>query len=396
VPRISIVTSGHISTNPRVWREADALAAGDHEVAVVGVFFDPKQAEIDQQMLKKRQWTYQAAADLRAGSLWHRSRARLGRTLLALSIHDPHALGYAADRVLACAVKQKADLTITHLELAMWVGAELHKRGFRVGVDIEDWYSESNPQTDRPRPRFLRVLEDVILTRSVHATATSHALADALAARYSCRKPKVIYNSVPSAMACGSSPSTGPVRLIWFSQTLGKDRGLQDVFGALPLLQGDWRLELRANASAEMRAWVDSQVSTELLSRVSIEPTVPPEQLSCVVAKCDVGLAPELPSCGNKALTVANKLFQYMQCGLPVAASNTPGQREVLTAFPGGGRLYSPGNSSSLASVLNSWLSDPGKLRGSKSSIALEGNQRFAYEWQTDVLLDSVSRGLEC
>jgi glycosyltransferase involved in cell wall biosynthesis len=363
---------------------------------VIGVCFDPKRAEIDKQMLSRRSWVYQAAADLRSHSIWHRARARLGRTFLAGNVRDPHALGYAVDQVLASAIKQKADLTITHLEVAMWVGTKLHKRGFRVGVDIEDWYSESRAERSTPHVRFLRALEQEILNRSVHATTTSHAMADALAARYQCRKPKVIYNSGPYFSGCGSAAMTCPVRLIWFSQTLGLDRGLQDVFAALPLLKGEWTLELRANASSDMRSWVDSQVVPGLRSRVCIEPTVPPEQLSCVVAKCDIGLAPEPPSCGNKALTIANKIFQYMQCGLSVAASDTPGQREILSDFPQGGCLYSPGDSSSLAGILNSWLSDAVGLKASKQAIASEANQRFAYERQAKILLESVNRGLEC
>lgn len=394
--RISIVTSGHISTNPRVWREADALAAGGHEVTVIGVRFDPKLTEIDKQMLSKRLWVYQAAADLRSHSLWHRGRARLGRSLLGGNVRDPYALGYAVDRVLSSAIKQKADLTITHLEVAMWVGTKLQKRGFRVGVDIEDWYSESRAETDVPRARFLRALEQEILNRSVHATTTSHAMADALAARYQCRKPKVIYNSVPYFSGCGTAATTSPVRLIWFSQTLGEDRGLQDVFAALPLLKGEWTLELRANASGDVRSWVDSQVAPALRSRVCIEPTVPPEQLSCVVAKCDIGLAPDPPSCGNKVLTIANKIFQYLQCGLSVAASDTAGQREILTAFPRGGCLYSSGDASSLAGILNFWLNDPFRLKASKQAIASEANQQFAYERQAKILLHSVNRGLEC
>ena len=393
--KISIVTSGHVSTNPRVWREADALVAGGHEVTVIGVCFDPRQAEIDQQMLSKRSWVYQAAADLRGDSLWHRSRARLGRTLLAANFRDPHALGYAVDQVLNSATKQRGELTICHLEVAMWVGTKLHKRGFRVGVDIEDWYSESDTDTTTPRSRFLCALELEILSRSVHATTTSHAMADALAVRYDCPKPKVIYNTVPAFAGCGVTPKTGPVRLIWFSQRVGKDRGLQDVFGALPLLHGDWTLELRAEASAEMRDWVEVQVTPELRSRVRFEPTVPPEQLSCVVAKYDIGLAPESPSCRNKALTISNKMFQYLQSGLLVAASDTPGQREILKSFPEGGRLYSAGDAGALARVLNSWLLDPVETRQYSSSISRGANSRFGYEHQAKSLQETVARALE-
>jgi glycosyltransferase involved in cell wall biosynthesis len=342
-----------------------------------------------------RSWEYRAAADLRGGSLWHRSRARLGRTLLAANVRDPHAFGYAVNRVLSSAIEHKADLTICHLELAMWVGIELQKRGFRVGVDIEDWYSEATPDSATPRSRFLRELEREILTRSSHSTTTSHAMADAIAAEHKCRKPKVIYNSVPSFAGCGVTAKSGPIRLIWFSQRLGKDRGLQDVFGALPLLYGDWALELRAAAPAEMRDWVESQVAPVLRSRVRIEPTVPPELLSCVVAKCDIGIAPEAPSCKNKALTVSNKMFQYMQSGLLVAASDTPGQREISESFLEGVELYPPGNAAALARLLNAWVLDPEKSRAYNRSISGKANDCFGYERQARLLLENVERALE-
>jgi glycosyltransferase involved in cell wall biosynthesis len=402
VAKISIVTSGHICTNPRVWREADALSAAGHDVTVIGVSFDPQQAELDQQMLKKRAWTYQAAADLRHRSLsssitrsWYRFRSRVARCLLTANLQDPHALGYAVDRLLTSSIKRNANLTITHLEVAMWVGRELQKRGLRVGVDIEDWYSESTPNPSLPRARFLRGLEEEILKRSVHMTTTSTAMAGALQAAYGCAKPKVIYNSLPSVRVVGCGFRDGPSRLIWFSQTLGKDRGLQDVFAALPLLRGDWTLELRSHVSSEMWDWVESQVPSSLRWRVKIEPTVPPDELPSVVAKHDIGLAPEQPSCRNKALTVSNKMFQYLQSGLLVAASDTPGQREVLDAFPQGGRLYPPGNPDSLARVLNSWLLDPLQIRIRKDLVSREANELFGYERQTRRLLESVSLALE-
>lgn len=401
--RISIVTSGHICTNPRVVREADVLSAAGHDVTVIGVSFDPKQAELDEQMLKKRAWIYQAAADLRRGLLlstlnrtWSRFRSYSARCLLAANLQDPHSLGYAVDRLLTSSIKQNADLTIAHLEVAMWIGMEMHRRGHRVGVDIEDWYSESSPEPNLPRLRFLRALEQEILSYSVHMTTTSMAMADALEAFYKCVKPKVIYNSLPSVQQrCFATHNNDWTRFIWFSQTLGKDRGLQDVFGALPLLEGHWTLELRANASSEMRSWVESQVPLSLRPRVTIEPTVPPDELPRVVAKHDIGLALEPLSCRNKALTVSNKMFQYLQSGLLVAASDTPGQREVLNAFPQGGRLYSPGDCISLARVLNSWLHDPLQIRGLKDVISREANQRFGYERQAQRLLESVSRALE-
>jgi glycosyltransferase involved in cell wall biosynthesis len=88
-------------------------------------------------------------------------------------------------------------------------------------------------------------------------------------------------------------------------------------------------------------------------------------------------------------------MFQYLQSGLLVAASDTPGQREIFESFPEGGRLYPAGDACALARLLNSWLLDPETIRRSKPSICRESNKRFGYEQQAKSLLDSVERALE-
>ena len=404
VAKISIVTTSHISSNPRVWREADALSVAGHDVVVIGVWFDPVEAELDQQMLKSRSWQFIPAADLRGPSfyskahrLWSRLTAKCGRILLEHSIRNANALGYAVSSLYQCAFRQRAQLTITHLEPALWVGLELKRMGFAVGVDFEDWYSEGSTETplNTPSLRFYRDLERKILNYAVHVTATTRSMANALQEAYSPRNITVIYNSTPVIAEGPSSPSDDTLRLLWFSQTLGKDRGLQDIFAALPLLRGQWNLELRAKASPSMRAWVDSQVGPEVRTRIQIEPTVPPEELSNVVVRHDVGLALEQPCCLNRQLTATNKIFQYLQSGLLVAATDTPGQQEVLSQVPLAGVCYAPGDFQALAEILNGWIRGLPGIRQRKNWIYREANRRFSYQHQSESLLDSVDRALK-
>lgn len=401
--KISIVTTGHISSNPRVWREADALSAAGHDVVVTGVWFDPVEAELDQQMLKSRSWQFTPAADLRGTSfyskayrLWSRLRGKCGRVLLKHRVRNANALGYAVSSLYQCAFRQRAQLTITHLEPALWVGLELRRMGFAIGVDFEDWYSEGSTETplNIPSLQFYKDLERKILTCAVHVTTTTRSMANALQEAYAPRNITVIYNSTSVIAEGPSSPSDDTLRLLWFSQTLGKDRGLQDIFAALPLLKGRWSLELRAKASPCMRAWVESQVAPALQSRVRIEPTVPPEELSKVVARHDVGLALEQPCCLNKQLTASNKIFQYLQSGLLVAATDTPGQREVLSEMPIAGACYSAGDFQALARTVNGWIRELPGIRRRKDWIYREANMHFSYQHQSESLLDSVDRAL--
>jgi len=263
-------------------------------------------------------------------------------------------------------------------------------------VDFEDWYSEASTETplNLPAVRFYRDLEQKILNGAVHVTTTTYAMANALQEAYSVRNIAVIYNSTPVIAERPSNRGDNTLRLVWFSQTLGKDRGLQDIFGALPLLEGKWSLELRAKSSPSMRAWVESQVAPALRSRVRIESTVPPEDLSRVVARHDVGLALEQPCCRNRQLTATNKIFQYLQSGLQVAATDMPGQREILKDIPLAGSFYPPGDFQALAGILNGWIRELPGIEQRKNWIYREANARFSYQHQSETLLNSVDQAL--
>ena len=80
-----------------------------------------------------------------------------------------------------------------------------------------------------------------------------------------------------------------------------------------------------------MRAWVRSLLPLERRAHVTFEPRVPPHTLGERVADHHVGLALETGGTPNLALTVSNKICHYLQCGLAVAATNTVGQREVMS-----------------------------------------------------------------
>jgi glycosyltransferase involved in cell wall biosynthesis len=181
---------------------------------------------------------------------------------------------------------------------------------------------------------------------------------------------------------------------VWFSQTLGPRRGLDDLCAALPLLRGDWRVEIRARAPAGAVAWFRAMVRPDLLPRVHIEPVVPPDELSAVIAAHDVGLALEGQTWRSRDVTITNKVFEYAQNGLRVAASATAGQREALAQVPGCGALYALGDPADLAAVLNAWIADRDALRAYRARLHRDANAAFAYEHQTDRIVASVEAAL--
>jgi glycosyltransferase involved in cell wall biosynthesis len=94
----------------------------------------------------------------------------------------------------------------------------------------------------------------------------------------------------------------------------------------------------------------------------------------------DVGLALERPDHQNYSRTVTNKVFSYLLAGLAVAATDTPGQREVLDQVPTAGFLYPAGNSTVLAEKLGNWINNPALLFTAKQAAWDAARSKFCWD----------------
>src|SRR5438128_5777719 len=148
--RILILVGAHLSTAPRPQKEAEILAAAGHDVRVRGFWYDQTLAARDQVLMNEGKWSFEPIIDFRSNgrvARWKSINVRAGSRLarekyLRLGRFTPSILGYGARAMLKTALKEQADLTIVHSEVGLWVGEHLLKKGLRVGVDFEDWFSE--------------------------------------------------------------------------------------------------------------------------------------------------------------------------------------------------------------------------------------------------------------
>ncbi|MBO0368802.1 glycosyltransferase family 4 protein [Pseudomonas putida] len=94
----------------------------------------------------------------------------------------------------------------------------------------------------------------------------------------------------------------------------------------------------------------------ELQDRVRFIPTVSLADLPSYTASADIGVQPIENTCLNHYTTDSNKLFEYIQAGLPVVASDLPEIRSVVRQHDAG-ILVEPGNTESLAHALRQLVS---------------------------------------
>jgi glycosyltransferase involved in cell wall biosynthesis len=403
---VVLLTGAHLCHNPRVQKEAAALARHGFDVEVLGAWFDAELKERDRALTARADFRFTPVADFterRAGPIAIRARRRMaGTAFRRLGIATRWQLGYCVDELAREAARRPCDLAIAHSEAALPAARALLAQGRRAGIDMEDWFSEDlTPTARRGRPvALLKSLESHLLRHAAHATCPSHAMASALAATYGCAEPAVVYNAferdAADAANDGSRDRTDRTHpsIHWVSQTLGPDRGLEDLFAALPLLRHLAEVHLRGQEPPGTRAWLDRVVPRSWKARVHVHGLVANDALLARIDEHDIGFAGERPYCANKDLTVSNKILHYLLAGLAVAASATWGHREVAEQAPGAVGLYPPGDAPALAALLDGLLGARERLAAAKRAASEAAAGAFAWERQEERLLQAVERGL--
>jgi glycosyltransferase involved in cell wall biosynthesis len=408
MPKIAIVTGAHLCRNPRVIKEATALARVGHKVAVLSPLIEDELLVADMEILANAPFSRITSVDARASqrirSVMTRGLRRVAHEAnVWLGLQRPEALGYGIRTALRRAIEMDADYYIGHQETGAWVCWKLLQGGKRVGVDLEDWYSRftsTGRRSGRPRSLLDRIERDLV-RRAVHVTTTSNAMADEMERSYG-RRPGVVYNSFPwtdrGAMdgknkdrSDFSTPS-----LVWFSQTVGPGRGLECLVESLNLLSSPVQLHLRGNVTTSYRTSLTARLKPNSKHTLVFHPAVAPSELLSRVAEHDIGLALEPTSTNNGDLTISNKILQYLQGGLAVVATNTKGQKEVANLARGAVCLVDHSDRD-LADAIEALTTQRGLLDDRKRCALDAAKNHFAWERQEEVLVelveDAISRG---
>ena len=408
---IVLLTGNSLCHNPRALKAATALTHAGYRVQVLGAWLDAALKARDEALVAELPFTFVPVLDTTRGgagdTLAHFAR-RAGRKAAQLA-HDaagwesPRQLGDTVEPLLREALRRPAALYIAHSEAGLAVACELLRRGHRVGVDIEDWFSEDLlPEARRHRPlRLLRAMERKVLQHGACAFCPSEAMGAALAETYECAAPTAVYNTFPWADRDTLVGDTRDRRdpavpsVYWVSQTLGPGRGIEDLLAALPLMSGVCEIHLRGNPAPGFAAWIDGQIPERWRGRVFLHGLVDNAALLPCIAEHDIGFAGEQPYCRSRDLTVTNKILHYLLGGLAVAASDTEGQREIARRAPDAVTLYRSGDPADLARRLDTLLGAPERCAAARQAALTAAETIFCWERQEPRLLAAVDCALD-
>jgi glycosyltransferase involved in cell wall biosynthesis len=408
--RICIITPGHLATNPRVVKEADALAEAGHAVSVITGDFVAWARDADREFAARpwhveRRLTFGplAAKPARIAQIL---RQRSARFLFRMGLSQSHARRAAwhpigLDLILE-AKKVKADLYIAHYVAALPAAAlAATYHGALYAFDAEDFHLGDLPQ--EPEHAFtknlIRSVEEYWLAGCAYVSAASPGIAKAYAAAYGVPEPTVLLNVFPLSHAPAKATSAGSVRprpsLYWFSQTIGPDRGLQCAIRAIALAVSKPHLYLRGTLAAGCERQLKQLADQAgVADRLHFLPPALPSQMEELAAQFDLGLSGETRHTLNKEVALGNKLFSYLLAGIPVVMSDTPAHCGLASELGEAARLYPEDDSRSLAAALDGFLCDPQVLARARVAAFNLGQQRFNWTMEKVKLLGLVNRVL--
>jgi glycosyltransferase involved in cell wall biosynthesis len=265
----------------------------------------------------------------------------------------------------------------------------------RLGFDCEDLLGAGTSDPEE----IIELIERTYVPACDYVSAASQGMADELARRYGFARPIVLYNAFPLAIAYGMTPPAQRrintiLRLHWFGQTIGAGRGIEDAIHAAGMLGGRAELYLRGRIDIDTQRRLERLAGESgLRSRLLFLPLIDHAELVRSLEQFDVGLALERPENRNSSVTASNKVFSYMLAGLAVAATETRGQREVLSTAPSVGFMYPAGDAKALAEALTKWIDDRQKLRAAQQAAWDTARARFCWDYEKIKLFQALESG---
>jgi glycosyltransferase involved in cell wall biosynthesis len=87
-------------------------------------------------------------------------------------------------------------------------------------------------------------------------------------------------------------------------------------------------------------------------------------------------------------------LFQYVQAGLAVIATDTAGQSEVFEQAPDMGLLIKHNDAAALSRALTQLLGDRNHLKRARQASLEASRRHFCWDVQKNTVIDSACRAL--
>ena len=370
--RILLITTKQPSSNPRLVKEAIVLYNAGYDVTVLYNFWSVWADETDKEILQSNKginWQRVNGHPVQNKIYyWYtRLRHKIYKILAAKFPRNIFLLQRAEAQffpeLMNAAKKMNAALYIAHNLGALPVAAKAAKINLSKYAFVAEDYHRSMAADDSEQLPGTSILEDKYLPGCAYITAASPLIAAAYRLNYPAISFTVINNFFSKQLQPAFNKfSETPLKLFWFSQTIGLNRGLQDAIAAMNEIL-DFKIECTIVGDATGKV---KQALMDMLKNpnhsIHFKQPCTEKQLMTMASSHHIGLALEPGFSKNNNIALSNKLFTYLLAGNAVILSATEAQQFFFQQYPSIGWLYEVGNVQAFGNILRECNSDKGLL----------------------------------
>jgi len=244
--------------------------------------------------------------------------------------------------------------------------------------------------------RLVAVVEQKLMPRADGTITTTTARAKFFARAYAVNRPLVLQNR-PRFQCVKKSNRirdelnlANPWPIVLYQGGIQQGRGLERLVRVAAKVPDTYFVFIGGGRLEKSLYSIVSELN--LQERVHFISTVALDELLSYTASADVGVQPIENTCLNHYTTDSNKLFEYIQAGLPVVASDLPEIRQIVTKHDLG-LLVKPGCDESLGFAIRLLINDKEK-REHHAKQALISAHALSWETQEKELIDLYQRVL--
>jgi len=358
--KVAFVAANTFEYDARQLRSASALAADGHQVTLVGLAGPglPERARLDSGIELQRVtvdgtiasafrplpprgrrvvagWLGidPAATQLPPARPAGLDRLRVPFRRLAEIVAHARRVGPWSAAVLAAV--PDADIYACKALIALpVVRAAARRTGRRFVYDIADIHTEAARLARMPAwfRALVRRRERGWMSEAAGLTAVSPDVADEVVRMFGVKRPTVVLNAPPAWRPGEALPlRSGRLRslagidaarpIVLYQGGFSVDRGIEELVAAMAspvLAQRD--VTAVFIGYGRLRSWLDEQAARSS-GRIVIVDAIPPQELQDYTVDADVGYVGQPPRTLNQRLNLANKLFEYLQTGVPVVVA---------------------------------------------------------------------------
>jgi len=394
IKKITIVSNSHLASNPRLVKEAEALSEADFIVSVIFLQHIAQLEVFDEEItLKLNKVKFHpinfgdkdiSSRYLNYKRLWRKLWLRNNsKRELSENLFFPEFKKIIKE--------YNADLYIGHTLQALPIVAWAAKNnGTKFAFDAEDYHRGET--CDKIQNNFAEAIENKYLKGAEYISTASKFISDAYSEDFKFKKIITLNNFFKyeeSKLQKGKNHSK-PIKIVWFSQTIGLNRGLKEFIAKLVMFNSDlFELHLRGTHDEFIREKLLDDISAKWVNKIFFHDQCSPEQLDIWLRGFDIGLALETNIPINRDICITNKIFQYFNAGLAVIATPTTGQKWVTEQAEDACMVFT--HNSDLYK-LNGWAENRENLEYAKTTAGNAAKEIFNWTIEKAKLIEVIKQ----